>query len=92
MKDVIKTVNTRTFNHLRQGIALYEKNKVFYIKIQDLDTGVFTPIHNANKKIYKQLVNLYDKLDGMIDAQQSFDMEFGKRNLPNEEIEIDKVE
>lgn len=93
MKNVVRTLESKTFNHLRQGTTLYQKNKVFYIKIQDLDTGVFTPIHNASKKLYKNLVKVYDELDAKISAQQAFDYDFGKRNIPPlDEVKTDEIQ
>lgn len=64
--DFVEILDMETFNKLRQGIALYKKEDVLYIRIEDLDTGVETPIHNVSKKTYKRLKKVYKELDTLI--------------------------
>ena len=40
MKNMIMTLDSRTFNHLRQGLSLYEKNNIFYIFIATATTMI----------------------------------------------------
>jgi hypothetical protein len=89
MNKAIRTVGSKAFNYLRQGVSLYQRDKDFYIKVEDLDTGATTPIQNATKKLYKDLIKVYTKLDDLIASQQAFAKNFSDRNIPENSDSVD---